>query len=73
MHKANEVAHDPSSLRYAIETEAPGWNTPRTVALTSSIAVGYAAFYAAARERPDAATVLRCGDMVLSRWAPIAD
>jgi len=57
-------------MGYAVEAEGPGWNAPRTLAMTNSIAIGYAAFHAAARERPDAEIILRCGDMILSRWAP---
>ena len=65
------ITEDIFTAGYAVEAEAPGWNAPRTVALTLSVAVGYAAFHAAARERPDANIVLRCGDMILSHRRPV--
>ena len=65
-----QTLHDPGApalLPYAIEAEQPGWNAPRVVAATTSIAIGYAAFFAAVRERPDADIVLRRGEVVLRR------
>ena len=63
----------PMLLAYAIEAEAPGWNAPRMVAATTSIMIGYAAFFAAVRERPDAEIVLRRGNQVLRRMPPGLD
>lgn len=66
-----EITTEILAMDYAVEAEGPGWNAPRTVAMTTSVAIGYAAFHAAARERPDASIVLRCGDMILSHRRPL--
>lgn len=63
---------EPAPMTYAVQAEAPDWNAPRTVAAARCIALGYAAFLAAVRERPDAEIVLRRGDEVLQRMGPPA-
>lgn len=57
-------------LPYKVEIwDEAGAFPERVIAITSSLAVGYAAYYAAAREHPGRVITLRHKGNILSRWS----
>ena len=56
-------------LAYKIELlNASGDAVDQVLAVTSSVSIGYAAYYAATREFPDAVIILRHKNSVISKW-----
>ena len=56
-------------LAYKVELwDAAGEVVEQVLAVTSSPSIGYAAYYAATREFPDAVITLRHKNSVMSRW-----
>jgi hypothetical protein len=56
-------------LAYKVELwDSKGNLVEQTVAVTSSASIGFAAYYAATREFPDATITLRHKNNILSRW-----
>lgn len=56
-------------LAYKVELwDAEGQAPEQVLAVTSSASIGYAAYYAATKEFPDALIMLRHKNSVLSKW-----
>jgi hypothetical protein len=56
-------------LAYKVELwDKAGGTIEQVLAVTSSASIGYAAYYAATREFPDAVITLRHKNSVMSRW-----
>jgi hypothetical protein len=56
-------------LAYKVELwDKKGAVIEQVLAVTSSASIGYAAYYAATREFPDAVITLRHKNSVMSRW-----
>jgi hypothetical protein len=56
-------------LAYKVELwDGDGGYVEQVLAVTSSPSIGYAAYYAATREFPDAVITLRHRNSVMSRW-----
>lgn len=64
------VPVDNEDLAYKVEVwDEAGKYVEQVVAVTANPAIGFAAYYAAAREFPGRDVTLRLKDRVLSRWA----
>jgi len=62
-------AREREDLAYKVELwDAEGLGVEQVLAVTSSASIGYAAYYAATREFPDAVITLRHRNSVMSRW-----
>lgn len=61
-------AADGEDLAYKVEIW-DGEYVEQVLAVTSSPSIGYAAYYAATREFPDAVITLRHQNSVMSRWS----
>ena len=56
-------------LAYKVELwDRDGAVIEQVLAVTSSVSIGYAAYYAATREFPDEVITLRHNNSVMSRW-----
>lgn len=70
---AASFGHDPvenEDLPYKVEVwDAAGQYVEQVVAISANPSIGFAAYYAAAREFPGRDVTLRHRDRVLSRWA----
>jgi hypothetical protein len=65
------VSHD--DLPYLIEVwDAASEDIEAVVAMTLSASVGFAAYYAAAREHPGRTITLRHDGRIVSRWSPVS-
>lgn len=63
-------ASENEDLAYKVEVwDAAGDFVEQVLAVTSSPSIGYAAYYAATREFPDAVITLRHRQSVMSRWS----
>ena len=64
---ANPPEHE--DLAYKVELwDAQGEVIKLVLAVTSSASIGYAAYYAATREFPEAVITLRHKNIVMSKW-----
>ena len=63
------LPEDADQLPYHVEVwDASGQFVEQVVAVSVSASIGYAAFYAAAKEFPDRPIILRHRDRIISRW-----
>ena len=68
--KGAPAAADGEDLAYKVELwDGGGQAVEQVLAVTSSPSIGYAAYYAATREYPDAVITLRHKNSVMSRWS----
>ena len=66
---AGAASPEHEELSYRVELwNAAGEVVEQTLAVTSSSSIGYAAYYAATREFPDAVITLRHNTTIMSRW-----
>lgn len=62
-------AAENEDLAYKVELwDAAGEAVDQVLAVTSSPSIGYAAYYAATREFPDATITLRHKNSIMSKW-----
>ena len=68
------VSHPSEDLAYSVELWATDLKSiAEILAMTCTVGIGYAAYYAAAREFPDRYVVFRDNDRIIARWNPTED